>query len=327
MTRGSHLLAWPLLALLAAACSVDRSAGNSYETENTATARSMPIDSILPLGAPIPLGNTVSTLRFDAKNFDFSNSDSAGLNLSVERHDSTPVPFQIVFWDKAASVGRIKVRIDSMLRRSHESISLRWNRPPAVRSDSQAVWAGFSDQQVLALNSALVDDFEDGLLLNKLPNRGAWFDTASASAKFANFGILDRPIGRAGKVLHFSYTADSISGQYVLIKTPIASSSRCMRSVDSIVLWARGSGKLKVALEKTFNGVSRKALSIVHVDTAWNRIAVRPSDFVVGDNKAGNVGWTAVRDSITHLTLFMEGNGELWLDDVRIHGISVDDLR
>jgi len=140
MSRRALFLAASLLILLATACSNERSAGNSYETENKVTARILPVDSILPLDTPILGGTTVSTLRFDVANFDFTQPDSLGQSISVERLDSTPIPFQIVFWDRRAALGRLKVRIDSGLRASHSSLVLRWNQNLASRSDSGSVW-------------------------------------------------------------------------------------------------------------------------------------------------------------------------------------------
>jgi hypothetical protein len=306
----------------------DTQAGTSTQTENHLGMRSLRIDSILPTRSPDCSGTTVSTLVFDSNNFDFSKADSSGRSLAIERPDGVPVPFQIVFWDRHAALGRLKVRVDSALRASHSSIVLRWNQNLASRSDSGGVWQGFSPTQTLALNSVLVDDFEDGAMRNQLPDSSAWTDTASANATFSNFDIRAATGGRTGKVLHFAYSADSVTNQYVLIKTPLASSSRCMRSLDSMVLWMRGSGKLYVALEKSFDGVSKKAWATYHLDTSqWNRIRVRPQDFAAAENKYGNVGWPSVRDSITHITFLMAGSGEFWIDDIRLHGIDRDDLR
>ena len=98
--------------------------------------------------------------------------------------------------------------------------------------------------------------------------------------------------------------------------------------MDSIVLWVRGNGGFTLAMEKTFGGVSKKAKVNVKLDsTQWTHLQIHPQDFLAANNQFGNVGWSAVRDSVTHLTLFMTGTGDFWLDDVRIYGISPDDLR
>lgn len=315
------------LLSLVAGCG-DTQAGTSTQTENHLGMRTIRIDSILPAENPCPMGATVSTLRFDSANFDFSQADSSGRSLAIERLDGAPVPFQVVFWDRHSALGRLKVRIDSTLRASHSSLVLRWTQPLASRSDSVGVWQGISPAQTLFLNSVLVDDFEDGDLRNALPDSSMWTDTASANASFSNFDVRPAAGGHSGKVLHFTYSADSATNQYVLIKTPLASSSRCLRSLDSIVLWMRGSGKLYVALEKSFGGVSKKAWAVHRVDSSqWNRIRVRPQDFAAAENKYGNVGWSSVRDSITHITFLMAGSGDFLLDDIRVFGIDRDDLR
>jgi hypothetical protein len=284
------------------------------------------VDSVLPLRNPASQGPTVATLRLDASNFDFSLADSTGGNLAVQRLDGSSIPFEIVFWDKRSSLGRIHVRIDSALRAEHSSFLLRWDLPRSARSDSAAVWQGFTSAQVLLLNSVLVDDFEDGALRNQLPDSAAWTDTATASASFSNFGILADPAGQRGKVLHFAYSADSVSGQYVLVKTSLAATPRCMRSMDSLVMWVRCSGVFTVAMENSFGKSTSKAWVNWRFDsTQWNRVRVRPEDFLPADKM--NVGWLGVRDSITSLTLFMTGTGDFWLDSIRIYGINPDDLR
>jgi len=34
-----------------------------------------------------------------------------------------------------------------------------------------------------------------------------------------------------------------------------------------------------------------------------------------------------VRDSVNYVTFLVQGGSQLWLDDIRIHGIDRDDLR
>lgn len=302
-------------------------AGTSTQTENHFGMREMPIDSILPTD-DTGRGTTVSTLRLDSANFDFSQADSNGGSLAVERLDGSPIPFRIVFWDRRSALGRLQVRIDSALRASRSSIVLRWNAPASNRSDSAAVWRNLSPRQFLSLSSVLVDDFEDGQNGTLLPNQGSWLDSATAAAKFSNFGIFAAPAGHGGKALHFTHAADSITGQYVLIKTPLAATPRCLRSLDSIVLWVRGSGVFTMAFENLSRPVPSKAWQNWTIDsTAWRKFVVSPKDLLPADNKFGNVGWAGVRDSITHITFFMTGNGEFWIDDIRLHGIVSGDLR
>jgi hypothetical protein len=180
----------------------------------------------------------------------------------------------------------------------------------------------------LALNSVLVDDFEGGVLQNLLPDSATWTTNTSDSGSISSFGIVAAQ-GRTGHVLHMAYQADSGAGQYALTSTALATTPRCFRSMDSIVLWERGGGRFTVAMEHIANGVSRKAWKVMPLDTGWKRIRIRPQDFDSASptGKFGNLGWKAIRDTITHLTLFAAARSDLWIDDVRIYGIDREDLR
>jgi len=58
-------------------CFDDRISGNTTQTENTVTARSILVDSVLPDWNRPAGWPTVATLRLDSSNFDFRGSDSA----------------------------------------------------------------------------------------------------------------------------------------------------------------------------------------------------------------------------------------------------------
>jgi hypothetical protein len=325
--RPASALALPC-ALLLWNCSDNQLAGNSTETENNATARVIRVDSILaPSNEPQKVP-TVATLRLDASNFDFSRSDSEGRDLSIQGTDGVAIPFQIVFWDRIAELGRLKVRIDTGLLRPGSRFVLHWNQTPAVRSDSAAVWAAIPDSQVLAINSVLVDDFEHGVLQNLLPDSAVWRTGKSTSATISSFGLVTAPAGRSGQVLHLSYTADTTSGQYVLTGTQLAISPRCFRSMDSLVFWVKGTGLFSPALEHISDTSSVKAWRRRVLDTGWQRMSIRPQDFDSAlKNISSVVGWSGVRDSVTSLTFLIGGGSDLWIDDIRIYGIGPDDLR
>jgi hypothetical protein len=110
--------------------------------------------------------------------------------------------------------------------------------------------------------------------------------------------------------------------------------------MDSIVFQARGSGRVRLSLEHLDSSqiqlVYQGRLGELHPSrtwtsrtlyAGWSRIALRPADFDAADGLSGNVGWSGVRDSINYLTFFIEGGSEMWLDDIRFHGIVRGDLR
>jgi hypothetical protein len=315
------------LLLVCWGCFDSQVAGNTTETENNATARSIRVDSVLPLWNRPAHVATVATLRLDASNFDFSRSDSIGRDLDVQTVDSAPIPFQVVFWDKIAGLGRIRVRIDTSLAHYDSRFLLRWGRTLASRSDSSAVWSAIPDSQRLAINSTLVDDFEGGVLQNLLPDFAAWSTSKSDSASILSFGLVSAPAGRSGQVLHISFSANIVAGQYVGTTTQLAPTPRIFRSMDSLVFWAKGNGTLSPALEHVTASGSKKAWRKKAMDTGWQRIRLRPQDFDSATGLSGNVGWMRVRDSITNLTFLIGGGSDLWIDDIRLYGIDREDLR
>ena len=302
----------------------DSSAGNSVETENTASARMIPVDSILPLWNR-PSGVTVATLRFNAQNFDFRTSSSDGHDLRFERLDGTPLPFAVKGWDSSAAQGRVLVRLDSSLRHPQSAIRMSWGfRSQVSLSNPSAVWAGVSDSVALLTNSVLVDDFEDGNLVSRLPDGASWLTGTSTSASLKSCSV---ETVSEGKALHITYAATQ--PQYVVFSVALAPSGspRNLRSFDSLVLRARGNGNLFMALEHLTNGSGPKAWTHRALDTGWNSIRIRPSDFDPIDTASKNLGWGVVRDSVTHLTFILADGTDAWLDDIRLYGVNQDDLR
>jgi hypothetical protein len=328
-----------LAALLLQSCLEGEVAGGtSTETENS-VARSIAVDSVVEpyqwfTGAP-----TVATLRFDAGNFDFSGSADSGQDLAVRSADSTtPLPFEVVYWDRAARIGRLHVRLDGAQLHPGNRFLLFWKQPLARRSDSASVWHGIPDSQRLLLNSTLVDDFEGGSLLHsRLPDTSFWYLGGSLSAS----GLGPAGAGRSGNALHLACNAGQCdTGRILLTATLLASSPRSFRSMDSISLWARGTGRIWVTLEHLDSAqyalVQRGRIDSLTpertwtsraLDTAWKPISIRPSDFDSADGRSGNLGWTAVRDSVNYLTFLIESGSEMWIDDVRFHGMVPADLR
>ena len=307
-------------------CADSRISGNSSETENTFAAREVSVDSLLPSwnhpsGAP-----TVATLRLDASNFDFAKADSTGQDVSVEDLDGAPIPFERVFWDKRAARARLRVRLDTALLKRPSRFLVRSGRDTLERSDPAAVWRNLPDSQKLALNSVHVDDFERGSTQNLLPVKQVWYSGWSDSGKVAWFTLGAAGAKRAGSALGIGYAAKTVTGDYALIGTSLGPGLHSLRSLDSLVFWARGSGNLAPSLDHWTGTRGFKARTRVTLDTAWKRIRIRPSDFEPGDGIGGNVGWQQVRDSLTNLTFLVNGGSELWIDDVRLHGIDRDDL-
>jgi len=314
--------------LLLGACSSERISGNSVETENTVAAREFRVDSLLPDWNRPASGTTVATLRFDARNFDFAGASASGRDIRLERLDSTLLPFEIVHWDSAASRGRLRVRIDSPLLAKGARLRMVWRLPPSNRTDPVRTWAGISDSLRLALTSVLVDDFEHGNLRNLLPDTSSWYSAAADSCTVTSPSLIAAGHGRTGNAIGIGYKAPVQYFRYSLLATRLGPGPRSLRSFDSLVFWARGSGSLAVAFDHLTNGIGPKAWKTkVLLDTGWTRIRIRPLDLDSADGVGENRGWNTVRDSVTHLTFLVNGGSLLQVDDVRFHGIDRDDLR
>jgi hypothetical protein len=303
--------------LLWAGCSGDHLAGGSSETENAVMARLLPVDSLLAAwNRPVGMA-TVAVLRLDSTALDFRLSDSLGLDLDVRRAKESPVPFELSHWDRRRRQGRLYVRIDSDLRQPGTAIQLWQQLPLAHRSDPAGVWAGIADSLRLNLTSVLVDDFESGSNRVRLPDSSTWF-LGSGTGTVAAGG------GRQGNALHMATTG---SEPIVLAAALLASTPRHLGTIDSIVFWARGSGRLRVAMEHALAGSQLVAWTARDLDTAWRRVSVRPASFDSAAVSSGGARWADVLDSATHLSFWLEGQGEAWVDDPRLFGIDRDDLR
>lgn len=321
-----------------AGCTSNRSAGTSTETENAVVAISFSIDSALaglaaPQGSPI-----VATLRLEAGRYDFSASREDGQDLEVVESDGTPVPFEIVSWDPRSAYGRLRVRIDPSLRGNWSRIVVRSGLTPVPRQSPRDVWKAISDSSRAAWTSIPVDDFESGnLLRNRLPDSSFWF----LGGALPGSGIASAGLARSGLALRLVCGAGQCATQpSILAATQLSRKARSFRSLDSIELWIRGSGKVWVSMEhldsvqmgrlsrgKIDSLEPRRAWSWRLADSAWRRITVRPSDFESADGRSGNVGWGALRDSLNYVSILLEGGSEVWIDDLRFHGILEADLR
>lgn len=308
-------------------CSTDRSSGNSMETENSITARSLLVDSLLATNLIniMDTGHTVATLRLDGSNFDFSQVDSLGRGLEFRRENGASIPFEIHFWDGHAQLGRIRVRIERDLRFAKSRIIfLSGLGTKAPVSDSSETWKGISASRQMRLTSVLVDNFEDSNTSTLLPFVSAWRAGTVIGYTYTNPVNVAADHGRAGQAMHFTYTAPL--PHYGVVATPI-NGPRSLRGLDSVVFWARGNGKVWLAFEHLTGNSGPKAWTSRPLDTSWTRYCIVPQKLDPPDSTGSNVGWMAVRDSVTDLSFITQGGSEIYLDDVRMHGITPVDLR
>lgn len=327
-----------LLPFAATGCLDERLGGTSTETENAVAVRSFPVDSVLPPGDLPSNDPVVATLRLDSSKFEFAGTQKDGLALSIVDADERLLPFEVLYWDPAHSRGRLRVRIDSSIRKPGSRLEVRSGPHSTNLASSRAVWADIPAEQKLAWTSVLVDDFEGGSTFqNRLPNGSFWFMGGFLPAS----GLASNVDGRPGTSLHLACTVGQCDNSRALLgATLLANTPRGFRSLDSLEIWARGSGRIWITLE-SLDSVQMGRVQRGHIDsvepqrawtsreltTSWHRFSVSPSDFAKVDGVPSNVGWEALRDSVNYLTFLLENGSDVWIDDIRLHGILADDLK
>jgi len=168
------------------------------------------------------------------------------------------------------------------------------------------------------LKHFVFDDFENGV--------SAWYESHSEKAS-GSLEISEAGEGRNGLAAHFQCTNDAdynwaLMGQYL-------GGHVDMSALDSVVFWARGSVKKYISFSFDIVTADSKAnitsiKSWIHIVLAeqWTRYSFTPADMVEAeDDNGGNVGWDAVKDGVTNISIFGGAGGEFWIDDIEFFGL------
>jgi hypothetical protein len=276
---------------------------------------------------------TVLTLRLDSSNFDFSQALASGHDLRITNSAGENLLIERARWSVSKKRAVVRIRLDDVSDTQNHLI-MRWGRSRAYDPGRPDLWQGISDSLRLALNSVLLADFEPDpptLGLPPLMPRNYWYTGPSEN------GILNSELeddfmatlvtdseGHPGVASHITYTA--ISPEWILIGTKLGPNKHSLATLDSIELWVRGDGVFSVALDNETRGVWTKARFDGTLSEDWTRIVVRPQDFLPGESTGDNAGWEAVKDQISHFSFFTNNGTELYLDDVRLYGVNLDDF-
>ena len=170
----------------------------------------------------------------------------------------------------------------------------------------------------------MLDDFENGL--------GQWQAAASMNAT-VDLDIDSAGRGRKGNAAHFVCIRDSVAEwDWALIGYELGGFVD-MSDLDSIVFWARTSesSRISFAFDVLVNGdsvtSSENTKSWIHyeADTTWTRYVVIPSELDTADSNGGNVGWDAVKNRVTKLSIFGQMGTEVWVDDIEVFGYGIFD--
>ena len=168
------------------------------------------------------------------------------------------------------------------------------------------------------------DDFENGA--------AQWVPTASKNAE-VKLNTESAGHGREGLAVHFVCKRDSAADwDWALIGHELGGFVD-MSNLDSITFWARSSEKSMISFafdvfvndDSVTSAENIKAWGHYDVDTAWTRYTVIPSKLDTADSNGGNVGWDAVKDRVTKLSIFGQMGTEVWIDDIEVFGYGIFD--
>ncbi len=279
---------------------------------------------------------TVLVMRLNEDNFDFSKAQKDGSDIRLYDGNGDLIPFEIDGWDTTINSATLNIRVENAADTVRPWL-LMWGDKKADKLKDVNVWKGLSDSLVTALNTVEILNFESGTKYNALPeplkNKFDWYIQPHDSATVKNDlnkdptkGIEKADSSIFGKnVLHVQYQAN-VKGRYVVIGTRIAEHAHDLSRLDSVEIWIKGSGDYDIILETivesdtnyktSYNGSANKE---------WTRVVVTPKDFGSPDNKSYH-GWDITRNKITRFTIFVYNGTDVWIDNVKMYGINLDDL-
>ena len=142
-------------------------------------------------------------------------------------------------------------------------------------------------------------------------------------------GIEEAGVGRDGYAFHWKSVSNNGNwSNWSLWLCP--SENPCnFTQVDSIVYYIRGTGRYSFSVESLGDGNYKgKALyqDSLNSSDEWIRKSIVPSDFVPGDSSWGNLGWDMISQKVTNIAIPAYGESELWIDDIRIYGVTRKDF-
>jgi len=299
-------------------------------------SKSLRLDSVISSWMQPVSDPTVITLFLDSSNFPFAQAMADGRDLRIWDEQGNRLVFERVRWDSDLRKAVVRIRVGTANMDSSSRVTMLWGHPGAVDPGYAGLWDGINDSVKQELYTVLVDDFEHGSAKTALPlpiPSSNWYhmvsDTSVSVTPAAKTDLTPAlqlaGDGRSGHAMHLTYKAAVV--QWIMLGTALGSGPHSLATLDSIVFWVRGYGLYSVAFDKL---IGRQGKAWVHgtLDTAWTRRCVRPQDFIAAsDTLGGNLGWQAVRDSITNLTFFANVGTEIWIDDIRLYGINRDFLK
>ena len=195
--------------------------------------------------------------------------------------------------------------------------------PSADTSDSLATDTSSADTAVWML----YEDFEDSA---SFAAKGWYFSADTLSSISSPVGevwngvVLDS--NRRGSEFVFEGYYSTVFSSWVTFGNSISESGLDLSALDSITLYAKGSGYIRVALERWEADASAENFKAwtdnIALSSVWTRICVTPDKFLLPENDSLSTGWDSVKKTVTRFHIFGIGGTELGLDDIRVYGVT-----
>lgn len=131
---------------------------------------------------------------------------------------------------------------------------------------------------------------------------------------------------RNSQVFHGKYVVASDPYAWVLLGTGM-DAVRNFSAIDSISFYAKGTGKVRLALEnwESYDKASKAAKAAsawTALDTSWKRLVFKPSDLCYDSSeiRACEASWDAVKKQVKQIHIFPSAGKDFYIDDVKLYG-------
>ena len=174
-------------------------------------------------------------------------------------------------------------------------------------------------------------DYPSVVLQDLEKDTSNWYFNVDAIGSKVLSKTVDTDNDRKSKVFHGKYSliANNNYDAWVVTGSMLRADGFNLSSLDSISFYAKGSGQIRVTLEKwdslaEATGTSLKAASdwLNLSSTKWTRFVVKPEDLCYNsnDDKSCYTTWNSLKDAVRQLHFFVRNGTEFYLDDIQLYG-------
>lgn len=204
-----------------------------------------------------------------------------------------------------------------------------------LQSDSLLQIADLAPQEQ---DSVLLDDFEDGTAANRfhaITGAGWWFHYSDSSSRVIPQSVASSSVSNGwmgSRSYQVSFQMGNAENHFALAgfdygSSPLGDSQLAqhdLSKLDSLSFWAQGKGIVHVqfvSLLPSPTGKVSQTMSIV-LQEHWSRVVIRPQDLPSKNGYA----WSDLAAHQTSLAFMSNDHAELWIDQIQLHGLSIQDL-